>query len=284
MGATVTGADVQQAIRKLGLQDTPLCVHSSLRSFGRVAGGATTVIDGLLAEGCTVLAPSFTSYFAIAQPANMRPQRNGWDYSVNWALPQSTRLRYTPESTVIDSDMGAIPAALVSSDGRQRGNHPFNSFVALGASARELVQDQQPLDVYAPLRALAAPRGYVVLMGVGLDRMTALHLAEQNAGRTLFRRWADDPNGRPMMAEIGSCSNGFPNLDATLTPLERQIIVGQSLWRVFLLRDALEVAEHAMRENPAITHCDDPDCQRCNDAIAGGPILNANQDDVTPSS
>ncbi len=269
----VTRSDIQNAVRQLGVSARSLCVHSSLRSFGRVEGGANAVIDGLLAESCTVLVPAFSSYFAIAPPEGMRPVRNGWDYSVKWALPTSTRLRYTTESELIDDDMGAVPTAIVSSTQRARGNHPLNSFAAVGPSANDLIRGQSALDVYAPLRELAQRDGYVVLMGVGLDRMTALHLAEQNARRTLFRRWADDVAGRPMMVAIGSCSNGFPNLENVLAPLEQQIVVGESLWRVFPARGVLSVAEQAMRNNPGITRCDDPLCIRCIDSIAGGPIL-----------
>lgn len=268
---TVTASDIENAVRRIGLAGKPLCVHSSLRSFGQVDGGAQAVLDGLLAANSTVLVPSFSSYFAIAPPEGMRPERNGWDYSVRWALPESTRLRYTPSTDIIDGDMGALPAALLACRGRARGNHPLNSFAALGPLAEELVHYQTPLDVYAPLREFAEYGGYVVSMGVGLDRMTALHLAEQNAGRTLFRRWADSPDGTPMMTAIGSCSNGFPNLDDLLSPLERQIIVGESLWRVFPLRDTLPVAEQAIRDNPEITRCGDQHCERCADAIAGGP-------------
>jgi len=269
----VASTDIQAAVRQFGLEGKPLCVHSSLRSFGRVDGGARAVLEGLLAADCTVLVPSFSSYFAIAPPDGMRPERNGWDYSVRWALPKSTRLRYMPSSELIDSDMGALPAAVVSSRERVRGNHPLNSFSALGSLAGDLVRHQSPLDVYAPLRAISERSGYVVLMGVGLDRMTALHLAEQNAGRTLFRRWSDDPEGKPMMVTIGSCSEGFPNLDSVLAPLEHRITVGESLWRVFPLRAVLVAAERAIRHIPEITRCDDPECDRCGDAIAGGPLL-----------
>ncbi len=47
----VTRADVRAGIRRLGLAGLPLCVHSSLRSFGWVDGGPGTVISGLLDEG-----------------------------------------------------------------------------------------------------------------------------------------------------------------------------------------------------------------------------------------
>lgn len=269
----VTVSSIESAVRGLGLENKPLCVHASLRSFGRVEGGAKALLDGFLAANCTILVPSFSSYFAISPPEGMRPDHNGWDYSVRCALPESTGLRFTPSAGLIDSDMGALPAAVVSNGARARGNHPLNSFAALGPLAQNLVRNQSPLDVYAPLRELSDRGGYVILMGVGLDRMTALHLAEQNAGRTLFRRWADDPDGNPMLAAIGSCSEGFPNLDAVLAPLERRIVVGKSIWRVLPLRDALAAAEQAMRDNPEITRCNDPACDRCSDAIAGGPIL-----------
>jgi len=52
--------------------------------------------------------------------------------------------------------------------------------------------------VFKPLRALSETGGYVVLMGVGLEAMTLIHLAEQMAGRNRFRRWANGPDGRPM--------------------------------------------------------------------------------------
>lgn len=40
----VTMKDIRQAIRMLDLADQPLCVHSSLRSFGRVEAGAQTIL------------------------------------------------------------------------------------------------------------------------------------------------------------------------------------------------------------------------------------------------
>ena len=127
------------------------------------------------------------------------------------------------------------------------------------------------MDVYAPLRILTARDGFLLLIGVGLDRMTMLHLAEERAGRTLFRRWANGPDGRPMEVEVGSCSNGFGNLDPILGRLARETTVGSSRWRAFPARPTVEAAVEAIRERPEITHCGRPDCLRCADAVAGGP-------------
>jgi NADPH-dependent 2,4-dienoyl-CoA reductase/sulfur reductase-like enzyme len=46
----------------------------------------------------------------------------------------------------------------------------------------DLIGAETDADVFGPLRALADHDGAVVLMGVGLTRMTLLHLAEVEAG------------------------------------------------------------------------------------------------------
>ena len=77
---TVTSQGIQQAVTDLGLADQPLCVHSSLRSFGHVEGNADAVIDGLLAAGCTVLVPTFSFLFSVRPSPTSAPARNGTDY------------------------------------------------------------------------------------------------------------------------------------------------------------------------------------------------------------
>ncbi len=269
----VTIRDIRDAIRFLELSNRPLCVHSSLRSFGWVDGGASTVVDGLLAEECTILVPTFSwDYFGIPPPPDMQPERNGFYYEDYDGTFFGIGRVYTPESMEIDQDMGAIPAAALAMPERVRGNHPLCSFTAVGSLAEELISDQKPLDVFAPLRNLAETGGSVLLMGVGLESMTFIHLAERMAGRNLFRRWANGTDGRPMMVEVGGCG-GFDNFRPIFASLMREIRVGKSEWLAFPARETLEAATKAIRENPNITHCDNPHCGRCNDAVRGGPIL-----------
>ena len=274
---TVVLDDVRRAVRALELSGRPVCVHSSLRSFGDVEHGATTLLQGLLTEGCTVLVPSFSiAAFAIEPPApaEMRPARNGLDYEKSTTLYLAGgRDTYTPHTTEIDLSMGAIPAAVVNWPERIRGDHPLNSFAAIGPLARLLLQDQNPVDVYAPLRALTEQGGAIVLMGVGLERMTFLHYAEQAAGRIPFRRWANGPDGKPLLVAVGSCSEGFDHFAPLLDPLNQQFLVGESIWQVFPARETLDVAVQAMQRDPFMTHCDDDECERCADAIQGGPLL-----------
>jgi len=171
--------------------------------------------------------------------------------------------------------MGAIPAAVLAMPGRVRGRHPLDSFAAIGPRAAELVSGQTASNVYAPLKALARVDGFVLLMGVGLERLTLLHLAEESAGRVLFRRWANDPEGRPSAVEVGGCSEGFGRLEPHLRPIVRKVKVGQSLWTLLPAAQAVSLAADAIRSDPSITHCGDAACERCRDAVAGGPILPA---------
>ncbi|HLM58919.1 MAG TPA: AAC(3) family N-acetyltransferase [Pyrinomonadaceae bacterium] len=269
----VTEQDLRRAVRALDLSGRAVCVHSSLRSFGRVEGGASGVVRAFLEEGCTMLAPTFSSAFAVEPPPRLRFERNGWDYvRGSGPCPGAGRI-YAPETAEIDRDMGAIPAALLARPGRVRGRHPLDSFTAAGPLAEELILTQSPSEPYAPLAALGRAGGFVLLMGVGLERMTLLHLAEKEAGRALFRRWANDARGEPEVVEVGGCSEGFGKLEPHLRAVTRQTTVGQSAWRLLPAGDALSLAAAAVRAEPRITHCGRAECERCDDAVAGGPIL-----------
>ncbi|HUT75100.1 MAG TPA: AAC(3) family N-acetyltransferase [Armatimonadota bacterium] len=271
----VTVQDITSAVQRMGLSGLPLCVHASLRSFGRVDGGASAVVAGLLGKGCTVLVPTFSWTFAVPPPARFRRPRNAWDYDDKFEPSSAGEGRiFTPDSNEIDvEDMGAIPASVIAMPERVRGCHPLCSFSAIGPLAARLVSGQTPLHVWAPLEALAEAGGSVVLMGVGLEKMTLLHLAEQTAGRNPFRRWANGTDGDPIEVEAGGCSDGFGNLLPVLRPLQSECKVGTSRWLIFPVSATLEAVTAAIRADPMITHCPKPDCGRCNDAAQGGPVL-----------
>ena len=268
----VTATDIHLAVRAVRLSGQVLCVHASLRSFGWVVGGARTVVDALLAEGCTVLVPTFSSvaYEVWPDPPD-RIEGNGLGPHPPAGGPPGARCPYSPAAEDVDPHMGAVAAAVLATPGRVRGDHPVNSFSAVGPAAHELVAGQRPQHVYAPLETLAATGGAVLLMGVGLERMTLLHLAEQRAGRAPFIRWANGSDGRIMRVHAGGCSEGFSNLSRALAGVTTHVPIGLSQWAVLPAAAALEAAVAALRADPAITHCSDRACERCNDAVRGGP-------------
>jgi aminoglycoside 3-N-acetyltransferase len=273
MGAMgVTADDLTAAIDELRLRGRVVGVHSSLRSFGGLDGGADAFIDAFLGAGCTLLVPTHSWGFATNHAPGLRPARNGWDYSMNVAPPAFDGV-FSVGSNAIDRNMGAIPRAVLARSERVRGNHPVASFAAIGPSARDVMGGQGGDSVHAPLCALAEYHGAILLVGVGLTRMTLLHWAEQVAGRAQFRRWALDADGRTLMVESGGCSEGFEQLAPALAPVETRIRVGSSQWRCFDAADVVERAAAAIRSDAAITHCGQRSCSRCNDAALGGPIL-----------
>lgn len=269
---SVNREDIRSAIRELGLTGSPVCVHSSLKSFGWVDGGPEAVVESFLEEGCTVLVPTFTSFYMAQAPRGTRIERNSWDID---RPPQPwwiTDRAYSVETTEVEEGMGKIPQWIAQMPDRVRGAHPLMSFCAVGPISRELVASQDSEDALAPLDELANREGSVVLIGVGLERMTMLHLAEQRVGRNLFRRWAVSPGGPPIEVAYGGCSDGFGQLMPALEPRMRQKQVGESDWMIFPAKETLKAASAAIKADPLITHCGNSPC-RCDDAVLGGPVL-----------
>lgn len=261
---------LQQAIENLGLVGKPVCVHASLRSFGcRVEGLLETFLDA----GCTVMAPAFSDVYEVPPVPELMPEQNGaGDYSYFWGKEYLDAGVYSPAvSQLTVEEMGAFPKLLLAHPDRIRGNNALNSFAAVGPLASELIAGQSNEDVYAPLQALYKLDGYVLLMGTDLCSATAIHYAEQLAGRAPFIRWAKGENGMTVPVRAGGCSDGFEKLSELLTAYEKQVSIGSSLWRCYRVRDIVDVCTDAFQNDPYVAHCDDPDCCRCNDAAKGGP-------------
>ena len=267
---TLTPTDISQGVQALGMSGTPVCVHSSLRSFGPLDRGPSAVVEGLLAEHCTLLVPSFSSEaYEVAPPPGVSILRNAMEVEVPTGPTPGSGRAYTSTATEIDSDMGAIPRTVANTPGRARSAHPIRSFSAVGPQASELASEKDA-ELFGPLMKLAGAGGAVLLMGVGLDKITAIHLAEQLSGRNMFVRWANGPDLKPRAVEVGGCSNGFPGLTDVLSPIEKQTTVGGSMWRVFPAQQILDIATQAIRRAPEVTHCA-KNCVRCDSAVLGGP-------------
>ena len=276
---TVGLDDIAAGVDRLGLAGLPLGIHVSLRSFGAITDGPATVIDGLLAQGCTVLIPTMAGqHFAIPAPPDDRPERNGRDYAEKDSLAAAEPWpglseTYDASRSEVDAWLGTTPAYVARRPERERTASPPGAFSALGPLAADLISADERRDQFGPLRALVSNDGWVVLMGVSLTSMTLLHLAEVEAGRTPFVYWARGRDGRPVRSLGGGCSNGFDAFAPVLASIERTTDVGSSRWRAFPARDVIRLASEAIRAEPEITHCGNPACLECRDSVAGGPIL-----------
>ena len=269
--------EIADAAARLGVAGAALCLHASLRSFPRLERGPATLVDGLLSTGATVLVATMSgTWFGIPAPPDDRPARNAIDYRAADEQAAAASWRgatdvYDPSRVEVDAWLGATSAYVAGRPDRVRAPRS-GTFAAVGPLASELVAAETEADVFGPLRALRDAEGWVVLAGVGLTSMTMLHLAEVEAGRQPFIRWMRAPDGAPMRVRVGECSNGFERLAPTLAVEERRVAVGASRWRAYPARALLALTVDAIRSDPSITRCDDPDCRECPDAIAGGPI------------
>ena len=86
--------------------------------------------------------------------------------------------------------------------------------------------------------------------------------------------------GRPLLIHVLDAAAPLP-LDATvIVSSGRQDEIAKTLaieTEVIIVPEAQPVAptqiENVLVRDPAITHCGDPRCARCNDAVQGGPII-----------
>jgi aminoglycoside 3-N-acetyltransferase len=271
-----TTTDVAEGIARLNLPGNVVELHVSLRSFPRLDGGPQTLVDSFLEAGCTLLVPTMANEaLAIPAPNNDRPARNGIDYDTEEQLlrrrPAGVPDTYHASRTETDSGLGATPAYVAARQDRLRCQYAVGTFSAIGPRARDLIDAETPADVFGPLRALAALNGTALLVGVSLTKLTLLHLAETEAGRRPFIRWTRGSDGTPTRFRCGECSMGFDNLAQVLEAVELRTTVGASLWRAFPAPEVVARAAAAIRAEPTITHCPNPGCIECADAIAGGP-------------
>lgn len=165
-------------LRGLGLgSESVVVVHSSLRSFGRVEGGAAAVAKALVSVCGTVVAPSWTwdRTGIRAPPGSIRPD-NAALAAATWEEFDAALDRAVPfsDDLPIDKELGAIPEALRLNFTHVRGRHPLLSFLAIGTHAKEVIHAERLDWPLGSLEAMAQVDGEVLLLGVGRQRFPAM--------------------------------------------------------------------------------------------------------------
>nr|WP_221382468.1 AAC(3) family N-acetyltransferase [Actinoplanes polyasparticus] len=174
-----TRESIAEDLRTLGLgAGATVLVHSSLRSLGWVCGGAVSVVRALL----DVLGPDGTLVVPAFSTQNRDPVRwagpevpPSWFPAIRAAMPA-----YDPAVTSC-RELGIVAETVRCWPGARRSPHPQTSFAGVGARAVQLMSRHEltsELGEQSPLAALEAAGAVVLLLGVGFDRCTALHLAE----------------------------------------------------------------------------------------------------------
>ena len=185
--------DFTNAIKDLGINNSEVCIHSSMKSFGaNIKCGIEGLIKAFLDQNCTIMVPTFSDIYE-AKPIKKYMPAGDYSYFYEKTYNDTEPFDITSKEITVE-DMGIFAKYVLDDERSIRGNHPLHSFTALGKDAQKLVKCQTNKDVYAPFRQLYEDDGYILLIGVGLNSATVIHYAEQIAGRQPFIRWSYDKN------------------------------------------------------------------------------------------
>jgi len=259
---TVRPDDLVRGFRALRLGSKPVIVHSSLKAFGEVEGGAGSVVNALLATFDSVLVPTFT-YKTMLTPLT-GPADNAITYGSGIDRNRMAEF-FTPDMPA-DRLMGIIPETLRRLPQARRSMHPILSFAGVHADAALI--SQQMDDPYAPIGCQAKQGGWVLLLGVNHMVNTSIHYAEKLAGRRQFVRWALTPQGVRECPSWPGCSMGFDAIAPDLASYTRRIQIGEACVRAVALNILLDVVITRIRKDPLALLCQREDCERCNQVRA----------------
>jgi aminoglycoside 3-N-acetyltransferase len=256
----ITFRDLQKGLRELGLtQQSRVIAHVSLSAFGHVRGGAEAMAGALTAACGLVMVPTFT-YQCMIQPM-VGPENNAMTYGDHHA--DNAEAEMFTDDVPAHADMGVTAETLRCLPNARRSSHPVLSFAAVGHGAEAFLAAQTLAHPLGPLARLASEGGDVLLLGVDHTRNTAIHYAEQRAGRKQFIRWALAPQGVVECAAWPGCSEGFNTIAPHVAPFTRTARVGAAALQRLPLAELLQTAETLIRRDPVALLCANPKCERC---------------------
>ena len=256
---TVRLRDVLLGLRDLHLANTPVIVHSSLKSIGLVEGGAGTVVSALAVAFNSVIVPTFT-YRTMITPLT-GPENNGITYGSHQDMNRMAEF-FTPR-TPADPLMGVIPELFRRHPRARRSSHPIQSFA--GINADNILAAQTLTDHLAPIGMLERADGWVVLIGVDHTVNTGIHYAEKIAGRRQFIRWALTPKGVVECPGFPGCSHGFQAIAPEMEKYSRHSQIGEALALAVPLKILFRVVVARIKNDPLALLCQREDCERCNE-------------------
>jgi len=231
-----------------------LLVHASFRALRPVEGGPSGVIESLL----ELLGPDGTL---------VMPSWTGRD-----------DLPFDPRTTPAAGDLGVLADTFWRMPGVKRSAHPF-AFAARGAHAEEVISAPLTLPPHAPgspVDRLHTLDGRVLLLGVGHDANTTLHLAELLADVPYrvphaFTELRDGVPARVEYEENDHCCRRFELADGWLRSagLQTEGKVGHAHARFFGSRDVVRLAvQRLLREPLLFLHSAGERCEECDEARA----------------
>ena len=174
--------DIINSLKEVGVKSgQTIMVHTSLSSLGFVCGGAQMVIEALLesvGEDGTIMMPTQSW-------KNLDPSTGvHWEEPEEWwQIIRDNWPAYNKDITPTNT-MGAVAEMFRKWPGTLRSDHPARSVAANGQNAEYLTKDHDLSNIFgeaSPIGKLYELDGYVLLIGVGYDKNTSIHLADVRA-------------------------------------------------------------------------------------------------------
>ncbi|MCI6017767.1 MAG: AAC(3) family N-acetyltransferase [Clostridiales bacterium] len=174
--------DIIDALNQVGVKHgQAVMVHTSLSSLGFVCGGPQIIIESLLecvGEEGTIMMPT-QSWKNLDPKAGVH-----WEEPKEWwQLIRDNWPAYDKDITPTNT-MGATAEMFRKWPGTLRSDHPARSVAANGKYAEYLTKNHDLENIFgdgSPIGKLYELDGYVLLIGVGYDKNTSLHLADARA-------------------------------------------------------------------------------------------------------
>jgi aminoglycoside 3-N-acetyltransferase len=186
--APVTGASLLAGLRALGIRrgDT-VVVHSAMSAIGWVCGRETAVVSALIAAvgpTGTLVMPAHSGDNSEPSDWCNPPVPEDWFPVIRETMPAFDR-RATPSRC-----MGRVSECFRTWPGTRRSAHPHVSWCARGPGARWLLRGhtygKPGFGMGSPVGRLYRRNAKILLIGVGYDNCTALHLSEAMCPNTLL--------------------------------------------------------------------------------------------------
>ena len=251
--AGISRAELTRQLVELGVErDGVLVVHTSFRAVRPVEGGPAGLIAALrdaLGPGGTLVMPSWTG---------------------------DDDTPFDPSRTPASEDLGVTADTFWRMPGVLRSDHPF-AFAAAGPRGAQIVADPLPIPPHhpaSPIGRVHELNGQVLLLGVGHDADTTIHLAEMTVGvpYSLPHRITVLQEGRPVRIdyrEPDHCCARFALADEWLRErgLQSEGPVGHAHARLARSRDIVRLAVERLRQDPLLfLHPAGTGCEECEEA------------------
>lgn len=174
--------DIISALQEAGVKKGQhIMVHTSLSQLGFVCGGPQVIIEALLesvGEMGTIMMPA-QSWKNLDPKAGVHwEEPKEWWQAIREHWPAYNK-EITPTNT-----MGAVAEMFRKWPRALRSDHPARSVAAYGKYASYLTENHDLSNIFgdgSPIGRLYELDGYVLLIGVGYDKNTSLHLADERA-------------------------------------------------------------------------------------------------------